>query len=254
MLVLIYAVLFILIFAVGAVIGSFLNVLIYRIPKGLNPAKGFSFCPTCRHRLFAKDLVPVFSYLLLGRKCRYCRTAISPRYMVNELIGGGLAAASWYLAGSPIQAVLYFALLCVLLTIAWIDADTMEIPDVLNIAVAVLGVLSIWLGPAMPLREHLIGAAVVSVPLFLISLVIGGAFGMGDVLLLAAAGLFLGWKCVLVAAFIGILIGGVYGVYLLASKRKGRQEHFAFGPALCVGIGISLFAGNQIIAWYMGWM
>jgi len=274
-----YFVILVFVFAVGCVIGSFLNVLIYRLPRELNPAKGFSFCPSCEHRLLARDLVPIFSYLALGRKCRYCGQPISPRYMLNELIGGALALAAWTAflppggwialrgagadaagsfgfasgAGGAPAAALWFALLCVLLCIAWIDADTMEIPDALNIAVAVCGVLSIWIGPAMPLREHLIGLAVVSVPLFVISLFVAGAFGFGDVLLMAAAGLFLGWKQALVALFIGVVIGGAYGVFLLASKRKGGKEHFAFGPALCVGIGAAMFFGRDLIAWYTGW-
>jgi leader peptidase (prepilin peptidase)/N-methyltransferase len=262
----------IFVFSVGAVVGSFLNVLAYRIPRGLDFVKGFSFCPNCASRLHAKDLVPVFSYLLLGRKCRYCGQPISPRYMLNEILTGVLALVAYcaflppasslaspgapglFAAADPAAAVLYFAMLCILLTIAWIDADTMEIPDALNIAAAVCGVVSIWVGPEMPLKTHLIGIAAVSVPLFVISVFVAGAFGLGDVLLMAAAGLFLGWQGVVVAAFIGIVIGGVYGVHLLVSKKKSGKEHFAFGPALCVGIGVAMFAGRPMMDWYLGLM
>ncbi|MDR1796453.1 MAG: prepilin peptidase [Clostridiales Family XIII bacterium] len=269
MLTFIYALGIVFAFVVGAVIGSFLNVLIYRIPRNLNFWKGYSFCPACQHRLYPKDLVPVFSYLLLGRKCRYCGQPISPRYMLNELLCGGLGVAAWCAFLEPagflrallnnnhttpalLAAALYFAVLCILLVTAWIDADTMDIYDGTNIALAVCGVASIFIGPEMPLRTHLIGAAAVSVPLLILSLFVSGAFGLGDVLLMAAAGLFLGWQGAIVAVFVGILIGGAYGAFLLATKRKGGKEHFAFGPALCIGIGTAMFFSQPLITWYSG--
>jgi leader peptidase (prepilin peptidase)/N-methyltransferase len=269
--------------AFGLVVGSFLNVLVYRIPRRLDFVRGFSFCPDCQHRLGPADLVPVFSYLALGRKCRYCHKPISPRYMLVELTAGVLALCAWrafvprfglaaaaapapnlsapllqanrWLAGdaAPIlAAVLWFAVLSILLVVALIDADTMEIPDGLNIALAVCGILAALVGPEMALPARLIGALCVSVPLLVISLLIPGAFGGGDVKLMAAAGLLLGWQCTLLAAFIGIVIGGIWGVYLLASGKSGAKGHFAFGPALCVGIAVAMFFGDAIIGWYLG--
>lgn len=269
MITVLYIIIYVLIFAIGAVLGSFLNVLIYRLPRGLDFVRGFSFCPNCEHRLFPKDLVPIFSYLALGRKCRYCRKPISARYMIVELIAGLLALLAWcafvpptafvplsfdggaWAAAGFLAALLYFAVLAVLLTISYIDHDTMEIPDSLSIAIAVCGILAIWLGPEVPLLTRVIGIFAVSVPLFVIALFIEGAFGFGDVKLMAAAGFFLGWQHALVALFIGIIIGGVYGVYVLAARKKERKEHFAFGPALCIGIGIAMFAGTSIADWYL---
>ena len=271
-----YIVIYILIFAMGAVIGSFLNVLIYRLPRGLDFVKGNSFCPVCEHRLYPLDLVPVFSYLALGRKCRYCGEPIPPRYMRVELFSGLLAMLSWaaflppfafirdtlglpssqttlLLDGAGIRAaLLFFTALACLITIAWIDHDTMEIPDSLSIAIAVCGVLAIFIGPDIGLVSHFIGIAVAAVPLFLIAFFIEGAFGFGDVKLMAAAGFFLGWQNCLVALFIGIVVGGAYGIFLLATRKKGRKEHFAFGPALCAGIGVAMFAGDNIIDFYLG--
>ncbi|MDR1816392.1 MAG: prepilin peptidase [Clostridiales Family XIII bacterium] len=270
MLTFIYALGIVFAFVVGAAVGSFLNVLIYRIPRGLDFTKGFSFCPSCEHRLYPRDLVPVFSYLLLGRKCRYCKTPISPRYMAVELLGGALGALSWCAFLAPVgflrdtlagggntsaavaASALYFAALCILVVTAFIDADTMEIYDGTNIALAVCGVLAIFVGPDMPLRTHLIGIAAVSVPLFVIAFFVQGAFGLGDVLLMAAAGLFLGWQGAVVAVFVGILIGGGQGAFLLLTKKKGGKEHFAFGPALCVGIAIAMFLSQPLIDWYVG--
>ena len=289
-----YIVLLFLIFTIGAVFGSFLNVLIYRLPKKENFVSGSSYCPHCNHKLSPLDLIPIFSYLFLGRKCRYCKESISPRYMLVETLAG-ISALAAYLAFLPplgfllemdsaqvyflnaeqvglaatwlpfdfsaytaalLSAVIVFTLLCLLLVVTFIDADTMEIPNSLSIWIAALGLLSFAVGPTahLPWYDHLIGAVAISVPMLLLAFIIVGSFGLGDVKLMAAAGLFLGWQLVLVAAFIGVLIGGVYGIYLLATRKKGRKEHFAFGPALCVGIAHSIFVGQQIITWYLGFL
>jgi leader peptidase (prepilin peptidase)/N-methyltransferase len=275
----------VLVFAFGAVVGSFLNVLIYRIPLKLEFVHGFSFCPSCEHRLKPLDLVPIFSYLLLRRKCRYCHEPISPRYMIVELLGGILALCSWLafvgtdftqllgdgllitvdaapflianpqflgISAVPLAAALYFIALALLLVIAFIDADTMEIPNGLNIALGVCALLSFLVAPEVGWLSHLIGLVAISVPLLIITLVIPGAFGGGDVKLMAAAGLLLGWQAALVATFIGIIIGGVQGVYLLATRKKDGKGHFAFGPALCVGIAVAMFFAPTIITWYLG--
>jgi len=287
-----YILLLVLVFAFGAIFGSFLNVVIYRLPKKEDFIKGSSYCPNCKHKLMPLDLVPILSYLLLRRKCRYCKDPISPRYMLVETVAGFLAVAS-YLAFLPPagfllevsatqvffitakeagliaawlpfdlpaygvalgSAIMVFALLCLLIVVTVIDADTMEIPNSLSLWIALLGLFALVIGPTsqLPWYDHLIGAVAISVPMFLLAFIIAGSFGLGDVKLMAAAGLFLGWQLVLLAAFIGVLIGGVYGIYLLVTRKKGRKEHFAFGPALCVGIAISVFVGKHIITWYVG--
>lgn len=157
-------------------------------------------------------------------------------------------------AGAALAVVMVFALLCLLVAVTDIDANTMEIPNIFPLLIAVLGLLSICFGPTafLPWYDHLIGAFVISIPLLLLAFLFAGSFGLGDVKLMAAAGLFLGWQLVLVAAFIGILVGGAYGLYLLAVRKKGRKDHFAFAPSLCIGIALSVFFGQQIISWYLG--
>jgi leader peptidase (prepilin peptidase)/N-methyltransferase len=251
MLTLVYTIIYILIFAIGAVIGSFVNVLIYRLPRELDFVHGFSFCPACEHRLMPRDLVPLLSWLFLRGKCRYCGAKIAPRYLVIEAVCGAAGLLLYRFTPTPAQAALFFAVFCVLLAIAVIDADTQTISDGMNIALGVLAVISIWVGPEVDMQSRLIGLAVVSVPLFVITLFIEGAFGLGDVFLMIAAGFLLGWQCALVALFIGLIIGGAYGAIALVRRRKGRKDHFAFGPCLAVGIFISLLAGNRIIDWYL---
>ncbi len=250
MLIAIYTLIYILVFAFGAVIGSFLNVLIYRLPRKINFVKGFSYCPKCEHRLYPKDLVPVFSWLFLRGKCRYCGEPISPRYMLVELFSGALSLTLYIFYPLP-TAALYFAIGAILLTLTLIDADTQEIPDSLNIAIFLCGIASIWVLGDVTILSRVIGIFAISVPLLLLAIFISGAFGGGDIKLMAAAGFLLGWQNAIVAAFIGIILGGIYGIILLARRKKGRKEHFAFGPCLAVGIFTSLLWGQYIIDWYL---
>lgn len=251
MLVFAYALLYFIIFLFGACIGSFLNVLVYRLPRKLSPVKGRSRCPHCGHVLSADDLVPVVSYLALKRRCRYCGERISPRYALVECFGGLLCVLCYALYGAP-GFLFYFGVACVLLTIALIDADTMEIPDSLVIALAVLAIAAIFIEPGIALwPSRIVGLVAVSVPMLLIALLINGAFGGGDIKLMAAAGFLLGWQNALLAFFIGLLLGGVYAAVLLAKKKAGRKAHIAFGPPLCGGIFIALLFGADIIGWYL---
>lgn len=252
----IYTIIFILIFAFGAVIGSFLNVLIYRLPRKLNFVKGFSFCPSCEHRLYPKDLVPVFSWIFLGGKCRYCKEPISPRYMLVELFCGAMSLTLYifhliYNVYTLPQALLFFTVGAILVVLTLIDADTQEIPDSLNIAIFICGIAAIWIVPEVTILSRIIGIFVVSVPLLLLAVLISGAFGGGDIKMMAAAGFLLGWQNTILAAFIGIILGGIYGAILLISRKKGRKEHFAFGPALAAGVFSAMLGGNWIMGWYL---
>ena len=150
-------------------------------------------------------------------------------------------------------ALLALAVCGILLSVSLIDAETQTIPDRLNLALAVCGVLSVLLSPADWL-PHIIGALCVSVPMFLLCLVIDGAFGGGDIKLMAAAGLFLGWQNTLLAMFFGIVFGGIYGIYLLAAKKAGKKDHFAFGPFLCAGIVIAMLFGGPVLEWYCAFL
>ena len=291
-------VVYFLIFMMGTAIFSFLNVVIYRVPKQLNFVKGASFCPSCGHELRLCDMVPVFSYIFLRGKCRYCKTHIPVRDTLTEILGGILAVATVLRFGSPegiigassnsaaiaaegistgaaavstdifdyaagvltgaggtsalLRILTVFAYLCVLEIVAFVDHDTMEIPNGFIIAMLVVAVVSFFTFPEITIPERLIGFVCTSGPLFLITLAIPGAFGGGDIKLLAACGLFLGWKLSLVALFLGILTGGIWGIVLLASKKAGRKDHFAFGPFLCFGLAFAAFFGTALIAWYMG--
>lgn len=242
----------VILFMFGACIFSFLNVIIYRVPRNMDFVRGRSACPACGHLLGPPDLIPVISWLFLRGKCRYCKEKIAVRYTLVELLGGVLALTSVLFFGWSIEALLVFGFFCVLTVTAFVDADTMEIPDGFVWAAAVLGILAVFVMPQVTLFERVIGIISVSLPLLLITAAVPGAFGGGDIRLMAACGLFLGWKLNLLALFLAILTGGGYGVYVLAKRKLGKKDHFAFGPFLCLGMMISLLWGGRILDWYLG--
>lgn len=242
----------VLIFILGSCIFSFLNVVIYRLPRKMDFVTGRSMCPSCEHTLGALDMIPVFGWVLLRGKCRYCGAKVSVRYPAVELLGGVLGVLCLYYYGMNLRAAIGFLLLCILTAVSFIDLDTMEIPFPLVVAAALIGAASCLVFPEISLIERGIGMLCVSLPLYLLTVLIPGAFGGGDIKLTAACGIFLGWKLNLLALFLAVMGGGVYGIWLLATKRKGKKDHFAFGPFLCIGIAVAMFAGENILDWYLG--
>lgn len=240
-----------LIWFFGASVFSFLNVVIYRVPRQISFVRGYSHCPDCGHRLSGLDMVPVFSWLFLRGRCRYCGGKVSSRYMWMELFGGCIALLCVFKIGYNLAAITVFAFLGMLTVVALVDIDTMEIPNGFVLTILVIGLVSVVTVPGISLTQRLIGLVSVSLPLLLITLIIPGAFGGGDIKLMGACGLLLGWKMNLISLFLAVLTGGFYGMYLLGTRRKGRKEHFAFGPFLCVGMFISLFWGQSLLERYL---
>jgi len=143
-------------------------------------------------------------------------------------------------------ALLYFVVVFLLVAVFLTDLTTQQIPNSLNFCLLGCGVASLFVGADIAVGSHVLGLFIVSIPLFAIVLIAPGAFGMGDVKLMGTCGLILGWEQALLAAVIGIVIGGIQGIYFLATRKKTRKEHFAFGPALCIGIVFALFSGPLI--------
>lgn len=238
------------IFILGIVVGSFLNVCIYRFPLKLNVAKGFSFCPTCNHRLMPIDLVPVFSYIFLKGKCRYCHEPISIRYPFVELLGGCAFLIAFIRYGVSLSFLTTALLLCICIVVAYIDYDTMEILDGTHLLIGLLAIAQYFITKPS-LSSILLGALIVSVPLGLIAWLSKGGIGGGDVKLMASCGLFLGTPQIVLAALIGIILGGIFAAYLLFFKKKSGKAHIALGPFLVIGVAIASLYGPQIIQWYL---
>ena len=248
--------------APGLIFGSFANVVIYRLPKKISIIKPPSACQSCGKRLGFSDLVPVFSWIFLRGRCRFCTAKISPRYPLVELICGFLFVSMAY--HSPtLSAIPLFCLAFVLLTVSFIDWDTREIPDGLLIFGGAVGVLWVLGGRFFPAllpyspswQDALLGALVGGVPIFLIDkmtlfIVKKDGFGYGDVKLMIMTGVFLGWQANLMALVLAVLSGAAYAVYLLATGKAKRGAYIAFGPFLCGGAVASLLFGNAIISAY----
>ncbi len=253
-----------LIFFTGICIGSFLNVCIYRVPNGLPIAKGFSACPQCGARLRAADLVPIISFAVLRGKCRYCGCTISPVYPLVEGMTGALFLLLYVKFGLSYNLLIYAALVSLLVTIAMIDIKHMIIPNGLIIAGLAVGVIKLIAAiftnafdGGWPL--YAIGLLAGALPLLLIALLCAWvlkkeALGGGDIKLMAFAGLIVGWKLIIPAYLIGVITGAVAGIALMAAGKKKRGDEIPFGPSLCFGILISVFFGNELIAWYLGLM
>lgn len=242
--------LYFIVFLYGIVIGSFLNVCIYRIPLGESIARERSHCMTCGYQLKWYDLIPLFSWLALGGKCRKCKAPISPQYPIIEGINGVLYLVIFAVNGWNLVSVIYCLMASALLALSVIDFRTYEIPFGFNVFIACLGVVRIGLN-LENWSEYVIGFFAVS--LFLELLLIlskGRAIGGGDVKLMAAAGLVIGWKLILLAFFIGCILGSV--IHITRMKVSHAEHMLAMGPYLSMGILIAALYGTPFINWYFG--
>ena len=238
-----------MVFVFGLLIGSFLNVCIYRIPKRENITTTRSHCMVCGNVIGWYDLIPVLSFLLLGGKCRDCGAKLSIQYPIIELLNGILYCVVFATLGLNVKSVLTMALISALIVIAVIDWRTYEIPFGLNVFIMALGFINLATDRANWL-QYVIGAVSVSGFLLLLYLLTKGrGIGGGDIKLMAAAGLFLGWKSCLLAFVIGCVLGSV--IHLIR-MRVSKQDHvLAFGPYLAAGIFIASLWGERIVEAYI---
>lgn len=233
----------------GIVIGSFLNVLILRIPLKESITLKRSHCMTCGHTLSWYELIPLFSYLFLGGKCRHCKAHISAQYPIVEATNGILYVIFFLAKGITIETFLYCLCASALLALSVIDWRTQEIPLGFNIFILILGLVRLFtdLGNW---SQYVIGLFAVSGFLLLIYLVTKGrGIGHGDIKLMAATGLLLGWKLNIIAFIMACIIGAVVHLIRMAIKKAGRK--LAFGPYLSMGLIIAMIWGEQLVSWYL---
>jgi len=244
-------------FLFGLCVGSFLNVVIARLPVGRSIVRPGSACLQCGSSIAWYDNLPLLSYALLRARCRQCRAPISWRYPAIELTCGVLFALACVSFSSSPRLVTALIFLAGLVAITWIDLDHQIIPDVLSLPGIALGLLLSLAPDGIGWKDALAGT-VVGGGLFVLiivgsALVIGQpGMGVGDVKLGAMIGAFLGWKLVLLTILLSVLIGGPLAAALLATGRKGRKDPVPFGPFLALGGMISLFWGDALLAWYFG--
>ena len=296
---------YIIVVLFGMCVGSFMNVLIYRIPKGEDFVRSHSHCMSCGHRLAWYDMFPVFSYIFLRGKCRYCGAKLSIQYPLIEAANGVLWGLCFYRYGFSMMGIVTAGLLSVLVVIAVIDERTMEIPFGLNVFIFILAVIKViseiaalsvrkgalhdflyqtagdevdpilkfitiigdnetghyrslvdalidgeGLTIAHILVTHIVGFVIVSGVMLIILLITKGrGIGGGDVKLMAAAGLFLGWKMIILSLFLGCIVGTV--VHLIRMKVSGAGRKLAMGPYLALGIAFNALFGVDVIFAYV---
>jgi leader peptidase (prepilin peptidase) / N-methyltransferase len=260
----------------GLIVGSFLNVCILRIPEGQSVAKPRSRCPKCGKQIAAYDNIPVVSWLLLGGKCRNCKTPISPLYPAIELLTAGLFFASYWIFGFNVIALKWALFSALLVVLAVTDVRVRLLPDVVNLTGLMIGLAlsffvpmadgtALWLAnkmfdfppPQMALSfaDAVIGAAVGAGLLWIVG---EGYFrlrgregmGFGDVKMMGMAGAFLGLKRTLLTVLVGSLLGSVIGISIILATRKGRDYELPFGAFLAGGALLVVYFGTPAITWY----
>jgi leader peptidase (prepilin peptidase)/N-methyltransferase len=272
---------YIFIFIFGAVVGSFLNVVIHRVPNEESIVFPNSACPNCKKSIKPYDNIPILSWLILGGKCRNCKTPISPRYLFVELLTGVLFLLVYSSVGFSVFLPVALIFAAAMVSLIFIDAEHMILPNVITYPLLVFALLARIVFPLLfganyfsdfgffPLNR------MEEYPIWLVSLVgailggiVGGGFlwlvgaiwkklrgvdamGLGDVKMMFAAGALLGWRLTLLSIFIGAFAGAVIGVFVIArQKEKDFQTQIPFGIFLGIGSILSLLFGEKLIGWY----
>lgn len=265
---------YVIVFLFGICIGSFLNVVIYRLPDPNSPSilgigrtkeekEKASHCMTCGAKIRPVDLIPVFSWIMLRGKCHSCGSRISPRYPIVESLNGLLYVLTFMVLDINVKSIITCVLMSLLICIGFIDWDT---KDIYLSMLAVILILTVPLHlfysreyGDVTLKSRIIGAFIISVPFFIIGEVsrpiIKKKFGedfraieLGDTYLMFAAGAFLGTQAVIASTFIGIVAASIGGLIV---KHVTKDSKFAFGPFLSIGIAVGSLCGNQIAQWYL---
>ncbi len=238
------------VFVIGAALGSFLNVVIYRLPRGESLVRPRSRCPHCGAAIAPRDNIPILSYILLRGRCRACRKPISPRYPLVEATSAALLTALWLREGPTIHFVAAALFVLMLVPIFFVDLEHRIVPNAISYPGTLLGLLLAV--PQGRVLDALLTAAGAGAFFLLIALISRGGMGGGDIKLAAMMGAFLGWPAIAFALLVAFTTGAVAGVYLIAYGRRSRKDPIPFGPSLAAGAIIAWFAAAPVIAWYVG--
>jgi leader peptidase (prepilin peptidase)/N-methyltransferase len=243
-----------LMFFLGACIGSFLNVVIYRVPEGKSIMYPPSHCPKCGHRLSAKDLVPIFSYIALKGKCRYCGAKISPVYPIVESITAFMFMFLFLQYGLTLMFFKYITFTAFLIVISMIDFNTGYVNDALVIPFTVIGFVFTWFtsGFWSALWGSVIVGGFLLIVVYASKIVYGkeGGMGEGDIFAGLMVGAFLGFKLSIVSLFLTFILGAVIAVVVMLFQKKSGKTAVPFVPFMALGSFITMFAGPWIVRFY----
>lgn len=245
-----------IVFIFGTIVGSFLNVCIYRIPAGLSIVSPPSSCPNCGHKIRWYENIPILSYLFLRGRCAGCKALISLRYPLVEALNGLLFVLILYSFGVIWVTPIYFLLASALVVITFIDLDHQIIPDVISLPGIGTGFLCSFLIPWITWLDSLLGIVLGGGLLLLIAmgyeyLAKREGMGGGDIKLLAMLGAFMGWKAIFPIVFIASLVGTLIGVPVMLLGKKDTKLALPFGPFLSFAAIIYLLWGDEIVTWYL---
>ena len=232
---------------------SFGNVVIDRYPQGQNFITSRSRCPYCQHKLSYVDMVPIFSFLCIKGRCRYCHNEIPIEHFIYEIIGGYLAVICVFFHMDVVKGLYIYCFLVYLIVISMIDLKTLMIPNGFILFCFIFSFLSFYFFH-LSLIERMIGFFIISFPLFLINMIKRDSFGGGDIKLMAVCGWLLGWKTTLLSFIIAVMIAGCYVSYLFFKTKKDKETYIAFAPYLSLGMMIALFYGESIMRFYFHMM
>ncbi|MDK2918463.1 MAG: leader peptidase (prepilin peptidase) / N-methyltransferase [Candidatus Petromonas sp.] len=241
----------ILIFILGLIIGSFLNVCIYRIPKNKSIINPPSTCGSCGEKLGFLDLVPLLSYIFLKGKCRHCGERISLRYPLVEIITGLIFLYIYIINGLNLLLLKFFVQASILIVVSFIDLEYQIIPDKIVAFALITGITLNIFTKDVGAFSSLLGLAVGGGTLLIIAIISGGAMGGGDIKLMGAMGAFLGLRAAVLALLISFILGGIIGLLLIVFKIKSRKDYIPFGPFLALGTIIAMLFYDEIIIWYL---
>ena len=241
----------------GLIIGSFLNVCIYRIPRNESISFPPSHCTNCKNRIKWYDLVPVISYIFLKGKCRYCGEKISVRYPLIELTTGVIFLALNIEYGLSFTFFKYAVLVCFLIVIGMIDLDTTDVYLKTTLPGIIIGIISMIIGYFIgyyfksDMLYYVYGGILGGGLISLIILLTKG-MGWGDAEICMLTGLFLGFKLTILMLFFAFVFGGFIGVLLVLLKKKSRKDYIPFGPFISAAGIFTILFGEKIITWYIG--
>lgn len=241
----------VLLLLVGLAIGSFLNVVIVRLPEHKSLWGPRSACPGCGVAIAWHDNVPILSFLALRGRCRACAMRISWRYPLVEAATAALLFLAFFVFGPTVNFLVAALLLGILVVVTAIDLQHQIIPDVITLPGIVAGFLANLATGRVSWLESLLGIVLGGGLFMIIILASGGGMGGGDMKLGAMLGAFLGWRVVLVALFVAVLLGGALAIVLLATGRRRRKDPIPFGPFLALGSAVGLLWGERLTQWYL---
>jgi len=235
----------------GLVIGSFLNVVAVRVPRGESVIRPPSHCMHCGHRLGALDLIPVLGYIVLGGRCRYCRSRISPAYPAGEIAtAAAFAMTAWRVGWTP-ELIAGLLLASVLIVAAQTDLRTLRIPDRIVVFALGAGLAARIVSHPLPWWDYALGSVLGAGILLMLAVISRGGMGGGDIKLYLFVGMMLGFKLTLMSIFAASLLGSLYGLGLMLAGRFRPKMALPFGPFIAAGSLAALWFGNGLIGWYL---